>query len=103
MGFYLETAPDVDQNYYIVKVDNNTFKLSDTYYDSTEEKPPIVGITSTSVGTINPINPEIKLSGPEIAKKFLENIKDIFPNKKINSIIIRSHPREKKNRYIKNN
>jgi hypothetical protein len=49
----------------------------------------------------NKINPEIKLSGPEIAKKFLENIKDIFPNKKINSIIIRSHPREKKNRYIK--
>jgi len=50
-----------NQNYYIVKVDDNTFKLSDTYHDSTEEKPPVVGITSTSVGTINPINPEIKL------------------------------------------
>ena len=51
----------VDQQiYYIVKVDDNKFKLSDTYHDSIEEKPPIVGITSTSVGTINPINPEIK-------------------------------------------
>ena len=52
----------VDQKiYYIVKVDDNTIKLSDTYHDSIDEKPPIVGITSTSVGTINPINPEIKL------------------------------------------
>ena len=35
--------------------------LSNTYHESLEEKPPIVGITSTSVGTINPINPEIKI------------------------------------------
>ena len=41
--------------------DNNTFKLSDNYYEATEEKPPIVGITSSSIGTINPINPEIRL------------------------------------------
>ena len=52
----------VDQQiYYIVKVDDNKFKLSNTYHESLEEKPPIVGITSTSVGTINPINPEIKI------------------------------------------
>ena len=47
--------------YYVVKVDNNTLKLSNTYFDSTELKPIVVGITSASLGTINPINPPIEL------------------------------------------
>jgi len=47
--------------YYIVKVDNDTFKLSKTYYDSTDSKPEIVGIADTSAGTINPINPALKV------------------------------------------
>ena len=50
-----------NQTYYIVVFDNNTFKLANNYHESTEEKPPIVGITSTSIGTINPVNPPIKL------------------------------------------
>jgi len=50
-----------DKIYYIVKVDNNNFKLSNTYYDATKLSPSIIGISSSSVGTINPINPPIKV------------------------------------------
>ena len=50
-----------DRFYYIVRVDDNRFKLSDTYFDATQLKPTIVGITSASLGTINPISPSIKL------------------------------------------
>ena len=46
-----------NETYYIVVFDNNTFKLANTYYDANEAKAPIVGITSTSIGTINPVNP----------------------------------------------
>ena len=45
--------------YYIVKIDKNSFKLSNTEYESKLEKPQTVGIASTSSGTINPINPKI--------------------------------------------
>ena len=45
--------------YYIVRVDDDSFKLSDTRYDSTLDKPQVVGITSASSGTINLINPKI--------------------------------------------
>ena len=47
--------------YFIVKTDDNTFKLSNTSYDSNLSKPVIVGITSLSAGTINPINPPLKV------------------------------------------
>ena len=50
-----------DSMYYIVRVDDNTIKLSNTYYDSVKPKPDVVGITSASYGTINPVNPQIKL------------------------------------------
>jgi len=46
--------------YYAVKIDNDTIKLSDTSYNSKLLKPVIVGITSASAGTINPINPPVK-------------------------------------------
>ena len=49
--------------YYIVKIDSDKFKLSDTYYDSVSAKPPIVGIASTSSGTISLVNPPIKVYG----------------------------------------
>ena len=49
--------------YYIVKVDSDTFKLSDTYYDSVSSKPSIVGIASTSNGTISLVNPQIAVYG----------------------------------------
>ena len=50
-----------DNFYYIVRVDNNRIQLSNTYYDSTQTNPNIVGISSASLGTINPITPLVKL------------------------------------------
>ena len=48
-----------DGVYFVVRIDNNKFKLSDNYYNSTLSKPIIVGITSTSAGVINPVNPPL--------------------------------------------
>ena len=45
--------------YYIVKVDSDTFKLTDTYHESIQPTPNIVGLGSTSSGTINPVNPPL--------------------------------------------
>ena len=50
-----------EKMYYVVKVDNNTLKLSNTYFDSIQSKPSTVGISSASLGTISPINPPISL------------------------------------------
>jgi hypothetical protein len=50
-----------NQIYYIVFVDNNTIKLSNTYYDAVSSNPIIVGITSSSDGTLSAINPPIKV------------------------------------------
>jgi hypothetical protein len=50
-----------NQIYYAVIVDNDTIKLSNTYYSATSLIPEIVGITSASSGTLSPINPAIQL------------------------------------------
>ena len=49
--------------YYISKVDENNFKLSNTYYDATRDIPVTVSIADTGSdgGNINPINPSITL------------------------------------------
>jgi len=47
--------------YYIVFVDKNTIKLSDSYFNSKNKKPSIVDITSASLGTISPVNPPLEL------------------------------------------
>lgn len=49
-----------DKIYYIVKVDNNNIKLSNSHYESTNLKPSVVGISSTSFGEFGLINPVIK-------------------------------------------
>ena len=49
-----------DGIYYIVKIDNNNFKLSDTYYNSKQRKPYIVSLGSTANGSIGPVNPPLK-------------------------------------------
>tara|TARA_Y100000592_G_scaffold67453_1_gene104793 strand:- start:1473 stop:14264 length:12792 start_codon:yes stop_codon:yes gene_type:complete len=49
-----------DKIYYIVKVDDNNFKLSNTYHDSTKLIPSIVGISSASFGEFGLVNPSIK-------------------------------------------
>ena len=45
--------------YYIVKVDDDTIKLSNTYYDSISLAPTITGIGSTGSGTLSLVNPPI--------------------------------------------
>jgi len=59
------TAPSIglsnDKIYYVNRVDQNRIKLSNTYFNSTQEKPVVVGISSASSGTISPINPPVKL------------------------------------------
>ncbi|MFZ9376831.1 MAG: hypothetical protein ACO25K_06875, partial [Candidatus Fonsibacter ubiquis] len=47
--------------YYILVIDENTIKLSKSYYDSISPDPKAVSIASSSNGTISPINPPIKL------------------------------------------
>ncbi len=48
-----------NQIYFIVKVDNDRFKLSSTYYDSIINNPICVNITSASSGTLSLVNPPI--------------------------------------------
>ena len=47
------------QLYYVIKIDNDTIKLSNNSYNANLEKPVTIGITSASSGTINPINPPV--------------------------------------------
>ena len=47
--------------YYVVRIDNNTIKLSNNSYNSELLKPVIIGITSASAGTINPVNPPVQV------------------------------------------
>ena len=50
-----------EKEYYVIAVDKNNIKLSETFYNATAEKPVSVGITSSSSGTILPINPPLTL------------------------------------------
>jgi hypothetical protein len=52
---------ETNKEYYIVVVDSNTIKLSATYYNSTLFNPIVVDITSSSFGTLSPINPQIEI------------------------------------------
>jgi hypothetical protein len=46
--------------YYIVVIDSNKVKLSNTYYQATKSNPDTVNITSSQPGTISPINPPLE-------------------------------------------
>jgi hypothetical protein len=50
-----------NQIYYVVIVDDNNIRLSNNYYSSIGQKPTIVGITSSSSGTLSPVNPPIQV------------------------------------------
>ncbi len=53
----------VDKNlYYIVVIDPNKIKLSDSYYGATKKDPEIVDISSSTSGTICPINSPIQVA-----------------------------------------
>ena len=63
------TATDVadgltnENVYYVSRIDQNRFKLSNTFFDATKDVPVSVGIASTGTngGTISPVNPPITL------------------------------------------
>ena len=48
--------------YYIITIDSNKIKLSDTYYGAVKLPPEVVNITSSQSGTISPINPPLNLT-----------------------------------------
>ena len=50
-----------NQIYYVYRVDNDNFKLTNTYYETTKLKPSVVGVASTAAGTISRINPSLKV------------------------------------------
>jgi hypothetical protein len=50
-----------NKEYFIFVVDTNNIRLTNTYYDSINVKPNIVGITSASNGTLSSINPPIQV------------------------------------------
>ena len=55
--------PQLSNNrlYYVVVLSSNKIKLSDSFYNATKTIPNTIKITSSSSGTISPINPQIKL------------------------------------------
>ena len=50
-----------NREYYVIVVDQNNIKLSDTYYNSVLENPLEVNITSSSSGTLSLVNPKIEV------------------------------------------
>jgi len=50
-----------EKMYYVIVVDQNTIKLSNTYYDATSSVPTVVDITSASDSFLSPVNPPVKL------------------------------------------
>jgi hypothetical protein len=52
---------ETNREYYVVVVDSNTIKLSTTYYNSTLFNPIVVDITSSSLGTLSLVNPQIEI------------------------------------------
>jgi len=48
-----------NQVYFVVKVNDDTVKLSNSYYGATQAKPNVVGIASTSGGTLSSVNPPL--------------------------------------------
>ena len=47
--------------YYIVVIDSNKIKLSDTYYGAIKSPPEVIDITTSYPGTISPINPPLNI------------------------------------------
>jgi len=52
---------ETNKEYYIVVVDRNNIKLSESYYNSKLSIPVVIDITSASAGTLSLVNPEIKI------------------------------------------
>ena len=52
---------DNNKEYYIVIVDINNIRLTNSYFESISPKPQVVGITSASDGTLSLVNPPIEV------------------------------------------
>jgi len=50
-----------NKSYFIVRINDNSFKLSNTYFDSIQLKPSTIGISSASSGTFSLINPPLEV------------------------------------------
>jgi len=50
-----------NKSYFIVRINDDSFKLSNTFFDSFQLKPSIVGISSASSGTFSLINPPLEV------------------------------------------
>jgi hypothetical protein len=50
-----------DKEYYVIVVDNNNIKLTNSYFESISPKPFVVQITSASEGSLSLINPPINV------------------------------------------
>ena len=63
VGSDVSTGLSNNKVYYVSRVDDDNFKLANTYFDATRDIPVTVGISSTGFtgGNINPINPPIEL------------------------------------------
>ena len=62
---HTSTSPSgglIDQKtYYIIFVDKNNVRLSDSYFNSTKRVPDVINITSASSGVLSQVNPSLKL------------------------------------------
>jgi hypothetical protein len=47
--------------YYVIVVDSNTVKLSNSYYGATKDNPEDINISSSTSGTLSPINPPLQV------------------------------------------
>ena len=62
------TAFNNNTPYYVVKIDKDKFKLSETLYNSQLEPPITVVGVATTTGTLGPVNPSINVEGFNVVK-----------------------------------
>ena len=48
--------------YYVIVVDSNTLKLSNSYYGATKNSPKVIDILSSTSGTLSPVNPPLQVT-----------------------------------------
>ena len=60
---WVNSAFSNNKQYFAVKIDNDTFKLSETLYNSQLDQPITVVGVATTAGTLSPVNPTIDTEG----------------------------------------
>lgn len=63
---YTSSSPSIglanERMYYVIVIDSNRIKLSNSFYGATKVNPEIIDIVSSSSGFISPINPPLNLT-----------------------------------------